>query len=350
MTYIRKLSEYLRKNGIETVLCGTGKYKKGETSFSEFVSIAEEKVSNAEYFIALLRKMAFLKVQKGDIIHAQRPDMLFPSVLFSKSSFLVCTLHGAQDRAVFYKKGFVFGSFFRILQTLSFKGASRLIAVDRFTRDYYLKKYPWVKKKMVVIPTGVDIQIFLPLPKKELRKKYHLSEEDQIITFVGRLEKEKNLALLLEAFRQIKAKLKNAKLVFVGRGREEKPLILKVKELNLDDVIFVGEIQNDKIPEWLSVANVFAFCSLFEGSPIVIKEALACNLPVVSVDVGDVKEVIRDIEGCYIAKRNPDDLAKKIMMALTEARKINSREKMIQYSYDNIGKKTMELYTSLLKG
>ena len=80
-----------------------------------------------------------------------------------------------------------------------------------------------------------------------------------------------------------------------------------------------------------------------------IKEALACNVPVVSVDVGDVRKVLENIDGCYIADRNVDDFTRKIICVLEEERKINSREKMLQFSCESIGEATLRIYESLSK-
>ena len=350
MSYISNLSEYLKERAFKTILIGSGKCKKSEFSFSDFISITKEvDASNVKYLMGLIRKIATLNIEKFAIIHAQRPDMLFPSILFNKKNILICTLHGTHDSAVFDKKGIFYGYIYSILQKLSFRNVDMLIAVDKATKDYYLKKYPWLKGKITVIPTGIDVKKFLPIQKKVLRKKYNFSSQDKIIIFIGRIEKEKNLSMLIEAFCKIKEQLEKAKLVLVGKGREEHLLKLKTRELNLKNVIFMGEVENEKIPELLNCANVFALCSLFEGSPTVIKEALACNLPIVSVDVGDVKEVIEGIDGCYIAKRDINDFSKKIIRILTENKKIDSREKMFRYSSENIGKKTLDVYKTLLR-
>ena len=94
----------------------------------------------------------------------------------------------------------------------------------------------------------------------------------------------------------------------------------KAKKMKISDVNFWGEISNEEIPKLLNCADVFVFASLYEGSPTVIKEALACNIPVVSVDVGDVRSVIYEINGCYIAKRTIDDFSNKVEKVLLESK------------------------------
>jgi len=67
----------------------------------------------------------------------------------------------------------------------------------------------------------------------------------------------------------------------------------------------------------LNESSVFVLSSYNEGSPNVIKEAMACNIPVISTDVGDVKEIIHNVEGCYITSFNPEDLANKIKKVIS---------------------------------
>src|SRR5262249_37900289 len=73
-------------------------------------------------------------------------------------------------------------------------------------------------------------------------------------------------------------------------------------------------VPNNEVPVWLNASDVLLLTSLHEGSPTIIKETLACDRPVVSVDVGDVHERIQRVEGCYLALPNPDDLAAKLYL------------------------------------
>jgi len=275
--------------------------------------------------------------------------MSIPALLLNKNNPIICSLHGAHDKAVFDKKGIFHGYFYSFLQRLSFRKADVLVAVDDDTRKYFLGKYPWIEGKITVVPIAVDMHRFQPLDRIKIRKKHNFGRDDKIIIFIGRLEKEKNLLMLVDAFSKIKVKIANTKLMLVGRGREEHKLREKTRELKLEGVTFMDEVENEKVPELLNCADVFAFCSFYEGSPTVIKEALACNVPVVSVDVGDVRKVLENIDGCYIADRNVDDLAQKIMRVLEEGKTINSREKMFQFSCESIGEATLRIYESLSK-
>ena len=96
----------------------------------------------------------------------------------------------------------------------------------------------------------------------------------------------------------------------------------------------------------MNAANCLLMTSDREGSPQVVKEAMACGTPIVSVDVGDVKETIGNTEGCYIAERHADDLAEKIRQALAFNGKTNGRQRIIDLGLSNehVAKRLTEIY------
>mgnify|MGYP001810358295 CR=1 FL=1 len=84
--------------------------------------------------------------------------------------------------------------------------------------------------------------------------------------------------------------------------------------------------------------------SFTEGSPQFVKEAIACNCPVVSTDVGDVKKVIEDIEGCFIASYEPKDVAEKIRKSIHYGELMNGRERIAHFDNREIARKLIALY------
>jgi glycosyltransferase involved in cell wall biosynthesis len=111
---------------------------------------------------------------------------------------------------------------------------------------------------------------------------------------------------------------------------------------------YLQGIRNEEVPIWLNASNVLLVTSFHEGSPTIVKEALACDLPVVSVDVGDVRERIKDIDGCYIASDDEVDLAAKLLLVHRGAGKIKGREKLGDVSLGTIARRLEVIYTDVV--
>jgi len=152
-----------------------------------------------------------------------------------------------------------------------------------------------------IIPCGVDLELFKPLPKQASRAQLHLPPDKKLVLFVGELRPEKRIDIIERAVAMLQ--------------REDECVEL---------VVATGQ-SHENIPLYMSACDVLALASDYEGSPVVIKEAMACNLPIVSVDVGDVAQVIGGTEGCYICRREPADMARKLKMVLDEGQRTNGR-------------------------
>ena len=96
----------------------------------------------------------------------------------------------------------------------------------------------------------------------------------------------------------------------------------------------------------MNESDVMLFTSDYEASPMVIKEAMACNIPVVSTDVGDTKWVMGDTEGYFISQKDPEDIASKIKMALDYGRRTEGRERIIGLGLElqQIARKIINVY------
>lgn len=180
------------------------------------------------------------------------------------------------------------------------------------------------KKKYVLQPCGVDLQTIVSLEKTYARKQMNLSDSDKIIVFSGAFDNTvKNSALAKEA-------------VFLMHG--VRLIELKAYTKNEVNLLF-------------NAADCLLMTSFTEGSPQVIKEAMASGCPIVSVDVGDVKEITSGIDGCYIAVRSPEDIAEKLKLALNFNGKTQGRQRIIELGLDNesIAKRLISIYENILK-
>lgn len=98
----------------------------------------------------------------------------------------------------------------------------------------------------------------------------------------------------------------------------------------------------------MNAPDILLLTSLWEGSPNVIKEAMACNCPILSADVGDGAKVIRKTDGCYICSYDPEDVAEKIKEALEFGKRTNGREKIKHLDEKIIAQKIIGVYNEVL--
>lgn len=343
MSYILNLSSYFITQGFKTVLIGSGKInldKKLNIKFSNYYSISKNPtLNNLKFLINLFITNKLKKINKNDIIHVQRPEMVIPIAL-RKRNKIVCTLHGGQDLAVLKKKGKLMAFFYLILQFLAFKMVDELIVVDKKNLDRYIKKYPWIRDKINLIAISVDINKFYPKNKLDCRNKFNLPSDKKILLFIGRLEYEKNIEFIINGFKEINDS--TYKLIIVGAGSLEDKL-KELADLDNNDIKFLGELDNTLIPELINSADVLLLTSFFEGSPTVVKESLCCNVPVISTDVGDVKDVLQLIDGGEIIDFTIDSFLSAINTILAkESIVINDAPKL--FSHKLMGEKTLTIY------
>ncbi len=186
------------------------------------------------------------------------------------------------------------------------------------SKNLFIKLWPHTKAQ--IIPNGVNFKIFYPFDKKLARTELNLKESAKIVLFAANPERlEKNFKLAEEAVRKLK------------------DVELKV----------VYNITQAELNHFYNAADAVILSSLHEGSPNVIKEAMACNCPIVSTNVGDVKENIGTTEGCFVVDPNKDSMAEKIKEALLIG-KTTGRENIKHLESSATAKKILEIYKTLL--
>ena len=100
---------------------------------------------------------------------------------------------------------------------------------------------------------------------------------------------------------------------------------------------------------YYSAADLLLVTSSLEGSPNVVKEAMACNCPIVSTDIADIKEVIGKTKGCYLKNFDPENISDKIKMVLKDRKRTSGREDIRWLSSDSIAKRVINLYDNVLE-
>ncbi|MCX7736004.1 MAG: glycosyltransferase family 4 protein [Candidatus Kapabacteria bacterium] len=199
-----------------------------------------------------------------------------------------------------------------------FKNLDGAVVLNNRMKEDILKTTIIHSTKVRVIPYGIDIQKFKPIPEKkiELRKNFNLPTEDFLIGCIGRIDRQKGQDVLLNAFMELENK-ENIKLVFAGDSNDEeyfRELNNTITENKIEDkVIFLPF--TDKVPELMNCFDIFVAPSHCETFGLVIIEGMACSLAVIGTDCGGVPEIIDSGKNGYIFEpKNSNDLSDLINM------------------------------------
>ncbi len=174
-----------------------------------------------------------------------------------------------------------------------------------------------------VIPNGVNLSQFYLIDKEEARRMLGLANNKRYVIFVSDPKRpEKNFALAQKSVELIND--------------------------NNVELIPVYNKPHDEIVKYMCGADVLVLTSLNEGSPNVVKEAMACNCPIVSTDVGDVSWITNGVEGTYVAKTfSPKDMASLIQKALDFKGRTRGRERLLEF--DLTTEKTAQKVVAIYK-
>lgn len=217
-------------------------------------------------------------------------------------------------------------SLFRMLFGFLLSNIAALRADGLICKSERLRQALWWKKaRAVVIPSGVDLNVFIPGPQNEARKELRWNPENPIaIVNISGDAKYKGADLARAAMKFVCARIPNAELQVI---------------LNVEPA---------RMPLYYQAADVLLNSSRAEGSPNVVKEALACNLPVVSTPVGDIEERLSGVSPSCIASHDPREFGEAIANILLTRQRCNGRERILEISLDHIASRILAVYRSVL--
>lgn len=230
--------------------------------------------------------------------------------------------------------------------------ADKLIALTKFEKEE-LQKYGIPRDKIEVVPNGIDLSMFSPLPPKDkFKKKFKI--KGRLILFVGQLRRRKGPEYLIMSMPKILEEYPDTSLVFIGYKRNKKIEYI-VKENNLENHIrFLGFLsERDKIAAYRS-ADVFCLPTNYEGFGIVYLEAMACGTPIVTTDTPGVMEiVIPKRNGLLVPPKDPNELARAIIKlfdspSLSKKISKNNISDVKKYDWKIIAEKIESIYYKLL--
>ncbi len=245
-------------------------------------------------------------------------------------------------------------------------GASRIIAATPAERMQLQWLYQADLRKVVVIPPGVDLELFHPHPVAEVRAQIGLPRDAQMVLYVGRIERLKGLETLLRAAALLQQRgflSPSCPCVMVIGGDPDNPpeemqYLRELRDsLSIANVVtFLGKRPQTELPLYYSAAQAVVMPSQYESFGMVALEAMACGTPVVASGVGGLLYLVRDGRtGFHIPDSDPPALADKLQRLLSDERlrqELGRHAASVAhaYSWERITDQMLTLYESVLAG
>jgi glycosyltransferase involved in cell wall biosynthesis len=284
------------------------------------------------YLKAPFRLYKLLKSQSYHVIHAHHSYAVLVVWLvrffISNSSPLLFTFHEPEflkPKEFIPTKSGIFGKLIvsKKLKRFALNRADYVITVWRGLLEALNFKKPYE-----VLPCGVDLNKFKPIPKSEARLKVGWNLHEKIIFFPGDKSRRRE---------------KGADLI------EKAVEILQSKGIKIR-VEFADNIPHHEMPFYMAAADVIVHPSRFEASPMVIKETLACGKPLVTSDVGDIGEIAAGVHGVIFVKLDPVDVACAIEEAFKIGVSSEGRDRIFKLglSEKDVAKRLIQIYKKLL--
>jgi len=204
-----------------------------------------------------------------------------------------------------------------------------------------------------VMPNGASLREASPADIAEVSRRWNLGE-DPLILFVGQMDWKKNILTVLEACAEMKHRGQNFRLLLAGQGMDQNAIRQKIQDLNIQDrAELLGHISDASLLDALYArASVFAFPSLYDAAPMVVREAAVMGTPSVMVRGSTAAEVIRDGENGFLCDNSAEDLAAVMTRILRDPAKLeeagkNARE-TIPVPWQKVMEKAVERYERLV--
>nr|WP_320132399.1 glycosyltransferase [uncultured Holophaga sp.] len=313
-TAIQTYRSQLAAQGIETLLIapdyGPAQDPPGTTRLPSFAAPFdhEDRLVRPGRF-----RRAALRLAEGcDLVHIHTPFSAHGAGLAAARRFglpVVATYHTLFEEYLHLYARFLPRGFSRPLaRHLSRRHCNQMdaVVVPSSAMAERLRSYG-VTKPIHILPTGIPIERFARGDRRRFRAAQGIPEERPVALFLGRVAREKNLGFLLEAFRCALADCPELLLILAGEGPAEPELRSRIQSWGLEDSVrFLGNMDRViALPDCLAGVDLFAFASKTETQGLVLLEAMAAGLPVVSLAEMGTRDILQPASGARVPEEDP---------------------------------------------
>lgn len=276
-------------------------------------------------FKSLMRQLTELRDSKVDVVHIQTPFVAhYAGVRWARQLGIptVESYHTFFEEYLYHYVRFLPRTSLRFLaRRFSARQCNEVssLVVPSQAMLAVLRGYG-ITTPAAVIPTGIDLPALRGGDRARFRHAHGIALERQVLLYVGRVVFEKNIDFLFSVVKQLQRHRPDILLLVAGEGPAVEPLKLVAKRLDIErNIQFVGYLDRQRdLLDCYAAGDVFVFASRTETQGLVLLEAMALGLPVVSTAVMGIAEVLCDQEGCLIAEDNVTDFTAKVDHLLTD--------------------------------
>jgi phosphatidylinositol alpha-mannosyltransferase len=355
-THVKYLAQELRLQGhdVKIIAPGTDGAKCADKNIILLGKLTEFGMNKTQtdFSLALGKlsekiKKVLLK-EKFDILHFHEPWLpaLSYQILVESRGINIATIHSSTPDN-FVGKSIEF--FLMPFASTVLNEFDSVIAVSNAASKYLKEFY---KGEVCIVPNGIDLSVFNPQ-----NKPFDKFEDGKInILFLGRLDKRKGCIYLLKAFRKLKARFENVRLLIAGKGDQLKNINKYITKHDIPDVEMLGFVSEEDKPRIYASCDIYCSPALYgESFGIVLLEAMATGRPVVAYSNPGYKDVIKGTGALFLVKpKKVDALAAKLE---TLCRDKNLRGLMSKwglkeakkYSWDKVCDGVIKVYKNALE-
>ena len=299
---------------------------------------------------------------RPDVVHVQVSDPIGLSVVWYARRHnipVVTTEHNQPDvftdplkvPGVMKKPvNYLLTSYFRNRQS---KSDFVTMPTEQAVKDLIWSRGKGFPVPVAAVSNGVDLSCFKPgQAPAEIYKKYGLPSDRPVVLYVGRVDPEKKLGVVIDAFNKARKKVSTALLVVVGDGVDKMRLTQKVEKMGLSEgVRFLGKVLPPDLYELYKIGDVFATASEIETQGIVLIEAAACGLPLIAVNRGAVSEVcVTDENGFLCEPGNVEEISDAMVKILSDEKlRAKFAENSIKIAHEHDFEKTLDKFENIYK-